>query len=570
MTQATEKSSGEALNCIMAVPAGRDVREAIRGEARRRLEGWDRSRPLRRAELEDLGRQLLGRLGMPHDSLGFAMVCLDNEFWRGQFAAVPFARRLLLLPHCLRKESVCPGTYSPRGLACRGCGGCEIGGLKAEAERLGYEVLVAEGTPAVVQTILSGRCDAVLGVACLDSLEKAFRRVSDLGMPHLAVPLLRDGCKETEAETDVVREFLGLASPDAEGQTRGFVALLRAAARMFDRNSLRQLLAPCVDYAEVSAGAGLRSGTEAIALDWLAKGGKRFRPFLTLAAYAAGAHGVEALRPGSTVAERLPLSARRVALAIEALHKASLAHDDTEDGDLYRYGEDTLHRRHGVPTAINVGDYLVGLGYRLVAGERAALGGECVADMLACLSEAHVRLCRGQGAELLWSEDPTVDVRPIEVMGAYAQKTAPAFEAALFIGVRMAGAPLGRDRLRAYCRNLGVAYQVLNDLKDWDEDEQDKMVVGQDALSARPTILRAFALESGDAASRAELAAAVCRENPESAALARVREVYRKTGAFGKAEQLAAKCRERAAREASAVESEALRELMLFVLDAML
>ena len=56
----------------------------------------------------------------------------------------------------------------------------------------------------------------------------------------------------------------------------------------------------------------------------------------------------------------------RVAMAIEAFHKASLVHDDIQDDDLFRYGRETLHRSEGLGPAINIGDYLIGLGYRLV------------------------------------------------------------------------------------------------------------------------------------------------------------------------------------------------------------
>src|SRR5262249_26055687 len=138
---------------------------------------------------------------------------------------------------------------------------------------------------------------------------------------------------------------------------------------------------------------------EAIAYDWMAQGGKRSRPFITLAAYDAlkGA-------PGTLSAEGLDLpdAVRRTALAIEAFHKASLVHDDIEDAAPFRYGRETLHRQYGVPTAINVGDYLIGLGYRLVARDRKELGGDCAADILNKLSEAHLKLSEGQGAELLW------------------------------------------------------------------------------------------------------------------------------------------------------------------------
>ena len=100
----------------------------------------------------------------------------------------------------------------------------------------------------------------------------------------------------------------------------------------------------------------------------------------------------------------LPDSVKRAAIAIETFHKASLVHDDIEDDDSYRYGQETLHRVHGVGTAINVGDYLIGLGYRLVSRDRKELGAEVAADILDKLADAHLKLSEGQGAELLWRD----------------------------------------------------------------------------------------------------------------------------------------------------------------------
>ena len=87
------------------------------------------------------------------------------------------------------------------------------------------------------------------------------------------------------------------------------------------------------------------TSVEDIALDWLKEGGKRLRPFVTIAAYAVARHGIgrSGLRR-RTSGEQIPLPIRRLALAIEALHKASLVHDDIEDDDEFRYGRPTLHR----------------------------------------------------------------------------------------------------------------------------------------------------------------------------------------------------------------------------------
>src|SRR5207302_9644056 len=183
--------------------------------------------------------------------------------------------------------------------------------------------------------------------------------------------------------------------------------------------------------------------------------GKRFRPMITLAAYDALKGGKGTL---SAEGLELPDAVKRAAVAIEAFHKASLVHDDIEDDDTFRYGRATLHRQYGVGTAINVGDYLIGLGYRLVAKERKELGGDCTADILNRLSDAHLKLSEGQGAELLWRDAKDKSLTALDALKIYALKTAPAFEAALYAGLRLAGPAEKYDKLvLEFSRHLGFA-----------------------------------------------------------------------------------------------------------------
>src|SRR5262249_41118366 len=162
----------------------------------------------------------------------------------------------------------------------------------------------------------------------------------------------------------------------------------------------------------------------------------------------------------------------RNALAIEAFHKASLVHDDIEDDDSFRYGAETLHRLHGIGTAINVGDYLIGLGYRLAGRDRKEVGGDCAADILNRLAEAHLKLSEGQGAELLWRDAEQKALTALDALKIYALKTSPAFEAALYAGLRLAGPADAYEKMvTEFSKNLGIAFQILNDLKDWDGDE---------------------------------------------------------------------------------------------------
>jgi geranylgeranyl pyrophosphate synthase len=260
-----------------------------------------------------------------------------------------------------------------------------------------------------------------------------------------------------------------------------------------------------------------------------------------------------------------------VALAIEAFHKASLVHDDIEDDDDCRYGRPTLHRRYGVATAINVGDCLLGLGYRLVSRERQALGAEVVADVLARLADAHVRLSKGQGAELAWRDDREAQLRPLDALSIYALKTAPAFDAALYAGLRLAGpADHYEPTIRAFCRYVGVAFQILNDLDDWSGDSRNKQRAGGDVLAMRPTLLLAFALEAASPAQRKELRALVAAERRDGTAVKRARQIYEECRVFDQARRLARKYRERARTVAADIEPEGLRHLLGFVVDTLL
>jgi geranylgeranyl pyrophosphate synthase len=549
----------------MLVPQEAATRQAIRSIAAELATGMDRAHPPSREDLERIGEMVLRQLDLARQFLGFAMVAVSNEFWRPTLAAIPPSRRLFLLPHCLADRAACVGKYDAVGLHCGGCGGCEIHALKSEAERLGYSVIVAEGTGSVVTKILAGEADAILGVACLDSLEKSFRRVAELGVPHMALPLLKDGCRDTEAEVDQVRALLAADAASTEAAPRSYIPLLRETARMFQQPALAELLARCDESAGLAGSRedGLTS-VEDIALDWLKEGGKRLRPFVTIAAYAVARHGTAVLDCGDRTGQMISLPVRRLALAIEALHKASLVHDDIEDDDEFRYGRPTLHRVYGPGQAINIGDYLIGLGYRLIAGETSALGADCIADILARLSHAHLELCRGQGAELLWRGQPRVVHRPMDVLTVYALKTAPAFEVALYAGLRAAGVCPEAGVLRRFSTFLGEGFQIRNDLDDWQEDDRNKRRRGLDAQAGRPTILRALAAQSAYAEALAELAGSN-GHLPREELVDRVWDLYRRSGALAKAEQLLAKLRRRALDAAGDFPSADLRELMRFL-----
>ena len=543
-----------------AVPGDAALRRSLRRAAVDDTMQGLNGQPPERYELVWRGRRLLSREGTDRRYLAYAVIASSNALWGPAFASVPFDDRLLLLPTCLRHTDNCPAPIDAEGLHCRQCGACAIGRIRQKALDLGYEVMVAEGTPPVLKRLIEGRARAVLGVACMDSLEKVSLRFDRFAIPHIAVPLLRDGCCSTAVDEREVMDYIETRTEMESRPPRTVLPLMKAAVRLFDPDRFDSLIGPAVSKARSPDGDAF-GFTESIALDWLRRGGKRLRPFVTLVAYAVARDGRDVLYRDRIDLDGLPTGVCRLALGIESLHKASLVHDDIEDDDPYRYGVETLHRQYGTGQALNIGDYLVGLGYRLITASADDLGADTAAAIVARMAAAHQDLCRGQGTELHLDSDGAQDAGPLDILSIYALKTSPAFEAALYAGLRAAGPDHvpDDDTLHRFCIYLGEGYQVLNDLYDWESDDRNKRVSGRDVVAGRPTLLRAFALQAGWC-DRIDAIVKECR-NDEDALVLRMAEAYESAGAFEKARGLLGKLRERARNLAATLPSQDTREL---------
>ena len=560
---------------LKLVPATRELREQIRLQCQKIADGLDKSNPLSKDELERHARQVLTELNQPESYVGWTMVLLSSEFFREQVAATPYSRRLLLLPHCLKHAEGCPADYDEFGLDCRQCGACSIADFRARAEDLGYKVLVAEGSPIVLKIIIGGYVDAILGVACLNVLEKAIDKILLAGIPCMAVPLHSSDCRNTSVDEDWVSEMITIEQQAKPTQTQSYIHLMRAAGKLLQSTELDRIAPRMRQQQSQVEGSTEKhdpiASTEAIAHDFLARGGKHSRPFITLATYDAVSGGKATLTDGASYCDAFPDEVRRTALSIETFHKASLVHDDIEDDDLYRYGSETLHRQYGTATAINVGDYLIGLGYRLVSRDAEKLGHQVAAEITEVLSDAHMRLSEGQGAELMWRDQKQRKLQPLDALKIYALKTAPAFEAALLAGLRLAG-PLDayRKPIRQFARHLGVAFQILNDLKDWSGDEDNKLASGTDILGGRPTVLWALALETLSEEEQSKLFAFLDEEPANEILLSRIGSLYREADVFHKASQLVDKYQQRAEEIVGQMEIESFRRLLYYLIETVL
>lgn len=390
----------------------------------------------------------------PHTSLPWLMVEIHNQIWLPIVAGIPHERRLLMLPKCLSRYGECRAEYDEYGLLCHRCGRCHIPNLQDKVEQLGGLSIVAEGFTQVIELIENRVVDAVIGVSCLDSLEKAFPLLVRHAVPGLAIALNDSGCRNTHVDVDYVEELLSLLSDEVTPALLDHEAIHEQVSRWFTRPELEQLI-------------GLATApTQQICLDWMSGEGKRWRPFLLSAVWQA--------LTGKT---EMTTDVHRAAVAVECFHKASLIHDDVEDRDDTRYGQPTINALYGDAFAINVGDALLGQGYRILAQSNNA-------ELLRLIADAHVKLCRGQGEELMWNHSPvTMDY----VMNIFRYKTVPAFEVSLMLGLSCTGnfAHL-RPMLKNYSEALGVAYQLKDDLED---DTQPS------TSSSRPTAVLALQTE---------------------------------------------------------------------------
>ncbi|MFM8538617.1 MAG: polyprenyl synthetase family protein, partial [Planctomycetaceae bacterium] len=424
------------------------------------------------AGLRTQAELLVGRLGGERDFVGWTMVTIVSEFWRDRLASGASGRRLLLLPDC-PAAAAAPGSEQTVPVVCGP--GCGIATIWSAARDSGWVVASTSSAAGGIGALLTGQYDGVLGVARLQELEKAFAMLPACSLPVAAVPYAAAAEHQTGAcaaalataaiDIEWVLGLLGVAG-GAAAPVGDYLPLLREAAEMFTPQKL----------VAVADGLGIEGGlaggsemlaedapplevTAAMSAEYLTRGGKFLRPFICLASFDAVQADLAEGRPrGAVGSDRVAVKA--AAVAIEVFHKASLVHDDIEDDDRMRYGRPTLHVERGVPAAINVGDYLLGIGYRIVSA-LPGVDATTLADVVRILADAHVRLARGQGAELWWRDARDKRLSPYEALAIYGLKTSPAFEAAVAIGIRIAGIdPATAAAIDRYALHVGTGFQV--------------------------------------------------------------------------------------------------------------
>jgi octaprenyl-diphosphate synthase len=196
-------------------------------------------------------------------------------------------------------------------------------------------------------------------------------------------------------------------------------------------------------------------------------GGKRIRPMLTVATARMCRYGGDAHV--------------KLATAVEFMHTATLLHDDVVDESDLRRGKKTARLIWGNQASVLVGDYLLGQAFRMMV-ETGSL------DTLRVLSNAAAIIAEGEVLQLSASHDiSTTEDAYLRVINA---KTAALFSAAAEVGGIIAGCPKDElEALESYGRNLGIAFQLVDDALDyWGKQALMGKTIGDDFREGKITL----------------------------------------------------------------------------------
>jgi farnesyl diphosphate synthase len=240
-------------------------------------------------------------------------------------------------------------------------------------------------------------------------------------------------------------------------------------------------------------------------------GGKRLRPFLVL--HSARLFGVD------------DAYSLRVGCAIEVLHTYSLVHDDLPcmDDDDLRRGRPTTHIAFDEMTAVLAGDALLTIAFEILADEKTHPDAAVRVALVARLAEAagHDGMIGGQVIDMLAPslESKEKKFDPEDVVNLQRLKTGQLFEFSCEVGPILARASAeDRARLRAYAREIGVVFQITDDLLDvTSTPEKTGKAVGKDKEQGKATLVTLLGVDGARAEAEKRAESAIAALGPYAA-----------------------------------------------------
>ena len=180
----------------------------------------------------------------------------------------------------------------------------------------------------------------------------------------------------------------------------------------------------------------------------IVNGGKRLRPFMVM-------KSCEIL--GGELKDAMP-----AACAVEMIHNFTLVHDDIMDNDEMRHGVPTVHKKFGIPIAILAGDVLFSKAYQILSNSN--LPSKATNELVSRLAKACVDVCEGQLLDIKMAESKKIPSQA-NYIKMIEKKTSSLFDVSCSMGAICAKAKQSDiTKLSAFGRNLGIAFQITDDL----------------------------------------------------------------------------------------------------------
>jgi geranylgeranyl diphosphate synthase, type II len=219
----------------------------------------------------------------------------------------------------------------------------------------------------------------------------------------------------------------------------------------------------------------------------LNSGGKRLRPLLVLLSAKAVGGNFE--------------KAYNAAAAVEMLHNFTLVHDDIMDNADKRRGRLTLHKKFDNNTAILTGDSLLSIAYEYLLKDCNGNASEVIGSF----THGLIEVCEGQSLDTDFEKRKNVSLSEYLVM--IKKKTAAMAEMCCKIGALLGGGTSSQvNALSNYGLNLGIAFQIQDDLLDISADEKKfGKSIGGDLVEGKKTFLFLEALEKSNGEDRKKL-----------------------------------------------------------------
>jgi octaprenyl-diphosphate synthase len=270
-------------------------------------------------------------------------------------------------------------------------------------------------------------------------------------------------------------------------------------------------------------------------------GGKRLRPMLTVA--AAQLFGASR---GAEI---------NYAAAVEFMHNATLLHDDVVDDSDMRRGRPAARMIWGNPASVLVGDFLLGQAFMMMveAGDLEALG---------TLARAATIIAEGEVFQLAKARDLTTTAAEYEQV--IRAKTATLFEAAAEVGAIAGGASAdGRKALRDYGLELGLAFQLVDDVLDY-RGERGTLGknTGDDLREGKMTLPVIMALADANPGEREIIAGTLGNPEASDTALAQIVAIFNRHGTLDRTVDRAQAHVERARQALTSLPASAMRTLL--------